>query len=394
MPGWPQAMTEQMTRNRTCLVVAGVCIAGVATLVAQAPPECAAWNTEEYFQTATVEDVTACLDAGADPNAPYERRGAKYPVLYLALTHNNLEAGEILLAAGADPNAAFEYQVHTLVHNVVYEDRQTMLNFVVLNVGENVGQIDLAAVGILLEAGADPNVRNSSGNAAIHGATSRESHSLPLVEALLAAGADVNLRDAADNTPLHLASGSNAGAAVIQALLSAGADLSARDGYGKTPLHDAADRARDPAVVDVLIAAGSDANARDNRGQTPLHSAVLYFQPNPREVMGSLLAAGADPDARDDGGRTPLFAAVAGVNFGFSRGGQVDPRLAALLAPKIEVLLAVGADPLAETSDGQTPWSRVQEIEALAGSDAYRLLNAARVRRRMEPPPDSGRRAG
>ena len=52
-----------------CVILLGVCLAVLATPAgaAQAGPDCAAWNTQEYFRTATVEDVSACLDAGADP---------------------------------------------------------------------------------------------------------------------------------------------------------------------------------------------------------------------------------------------------------------------------------------------------------------------------------------
>ena len=34
--------------------------------------DCADWNSAGFFRTAAVEDVTRCLDAGADPNAQDE----------------------------------------------------------------------------------------------------------------------------------------------------------------------------------------------------------------------------------------------------------------------------------------------------------------------------------
>ena len=44
---------------------------GVLTspLLSAQAPNCDQWNTEEYFKTATAEDVKACLAAGADPMA-------------------------------------------------------------------------------------------------------------------------------------------------------------------------------------------------------------------------------------------------------------------------------------------------------------------------------------
>ena len=58
-----------MTCNRVLLW--GVVLAVLATpaLGAQAPPDCEQWNTEEYFQTATVEDMGVCIAAGPNPNA-------------------------------------------------------------------------------------------------------------------------------------------------------------------------------------------------------------------------------------------------------------------------------------------------------------------------------------
>ena len=39
------------------------------TAESQPAPDCGQWNTRKYFQKATVESVTACLKAGADPKA-------------------------------------------------------------------------------------------------------------------------------------------------------------------------------------------------------------------------------------------------------------------------------------------------------------------------------------
>ncbi len=61
------------------IVLWGVFLAVLATpaMGAQAAPDCAAWNTEEFFKTATGENVTTCLAAGADPMARTEDGGTK-----------------------------------------------------------------------------------------------------------------------------------------------------------------------------------------------------------------------------------------------------------------------------------------------------------------------------
>ena len=63
-------------------------------LGAQAEPDCAAWNTSEYFETATPEDVTACLAAGANVSA--RGTGQRTP-LHQAALYNQNPAGIVTL---------------------------------------------------------------------------------------------------------------------------------------------------------------------------------------------------------------------------------------------------------------------------------------------------------
>ena len=56
-----------MTRSVPLVVMA--CILLAPMLRAQPAPTCEQWNTKEFFRIATVQDVTACLDAGTDVNA-------------------------------------------------------------------------------------------------------------------------------------------------------------------------------------------------------------------------------------------------------------------------------------------------------------------------------------
>ena len=75
-PGPPSRLLRKTEpnrrRNHQCHRVSppsGVATAGPAP----SPERCDEWNTEAYFETATVEEVTACLAAGADVAALTER---------------------------------------------------------------------------------------------------------------------------------------------------------------------------------------------------------------------------------------------------------------------------------------------------------------------------------
>ena len=50
-----------MTCTRIFLGILSVAVLATPARAAQAAPNCEEWNTQEFFETATVEDVTACL---------------------------------------------------------------------------------------------------------------------------------------------------------------------------------------------------------------------------------------------------------------------------------------------------------------------------------------------
>ena len=100
-----------MTCKRTLLL--GMCLAVLATppLAAQATPSCEAWNTEEYFRAAAAEDVTACLDAGADVAARDKYKLT--PLHFAAASNKNPAVIAALLDAGANLEARDKYGTET-----------------------------------------------------------------------------------------------------------------------------------------------------------------------------------------------------------------------------------------------------------------------------------------
>ena len=126
---------------------------------------------------------------------------------------------------------------------------------------------------------------------------------------LLNAGADPNARRTTGETPLHdAATIPRETAAPVDQLLRAGADPHARDGLGNTPLHYAARHpaARRALAVDHLLNAGAKVNVRNRSGNTPLHMAVTGAGEEQARTLDRLLAERPDLALRNSSGQTAL----------------------------------------------------------------------------------------
>ena len=394
-----------------------------------------AWNTGRYFKTATIQDVKACIEVGADPMA---RTKHKDTPLHRAARYNaNPAVTETLLAAGADVNARDWYK-DTPLH------RAARYNAIP------------AVTEALLAAGADTTARNQGKTTPLHWAAGSNEHPA-VTEALLKAGADVEARDENKTTPLHWAVDSNGNVAVVEALLAAvtdlnvfavdkkqlrregpilsvndcrlwhtlvffrmatvpdvnaclaaGADPNARNKNKATPLHRTAAFNGNPAVIETLLAAGADLNARGKNKWTALHSAAMS-NGNPA-VIETLLAAGADPVIRARWKTTPLHLAAryngnpaviealvaAGVDLNARNSDKETPlHLAADFNEHpavVEVLVKAGADLRAQDEDDRTPLQRarpaVRQVLLAAGAgQIQRRLEAARARRKAKSGP-------
>jgi ankyrin repeat protein len=177
----------------------------------------------------------------------------------------------------------------------------------------------------LILKGADINARAANGQTPLHVAGDHGSYGA--IRVLLDAKANPNIKDQQGRTPVQLAIGYDS---AIEMLLAGGAEPSdilvasfagrvdlvqgflakdkalvgARTLSGETALHFAARRGH-VKVAEVLLSQGADVNAIDNERNklTPLHWAASYAGP---EMSVLLLANKADRNAKSWDGRTAL----------------------------------------------------------------------------------------
>lgn len=184
--------------------------------------------------------------------------------------------------------------------------------------------------------------------------------SLPIVNALLNRGADAETLSKSGIPPLTIALSdvtTLSDARIVAALISGGAspeaeefrylvepirsdNPNARDTAGKPVLIIAVDRDHD-SFARYFVAEGADIDASDHIGRTALHAAA---ERGNNSLISAIVEAGGRLSSTDDKANTPLHYAV--------RSGDVDT---------IDLLIANGASPFPENTDGFSPFS-----EALA----------------------------
>ena len=265
--------------------------------------DCTDWNTFYFNKAATLEDISACLALGADPNAESE---TGWTPLHFAAANKDLAVIQALMAAGADPKAR-NYGgrgVTPLEIAVRFNDSATVFQALMAadpatgssrdwQLLHTAGYGTAAELRMLLDRGGDPHERDTVGLTLLHRAASNNDASV--THALLAAGTDPTAKDNIGWTPLHVAASTNRNVAVTEALLAAGADPNAKGNNGSIPLHHAARSNSNAAVTQALLAAGADPNAANNNGETPVQWAVRYSE-NVAAIQ-SLNSAAADPNA-------------------------------------------------------------------------------------------------
>ncbi len=167
------------------------------------------------------------LDSGADIDALTTVGCAGETPLMMQLRFGTLEGVRFLLERGADPNLG----------GLKHTPSRSMAE----------------GLNLLLRHGWDINEQVGCRTLLHHDANHGHGRRVRL---LLEHGADPDIRDAEGRTALHLVSARGVSGEAIRALVEAGADLNARDHEGRTPL-DHAEPARSRAATRTLVELGA-----------------------------------------------------------------------------------------------------------------------------------------
>lgn len=187
-------------------------------------------------------------------------------------------------------------------------------------------------VRLLLESGADPNVRHPAGSTPLLVATAAGRHDV--VDLLSHYKADVNVRNRDGRSPLLVAARKDRGDAgrMVRLLSALGADVNAAGEKGGTPLF-AAVQSGQYSVVEYLI--GRDANLEDLRtnGRTPLFAACAAAD---LKMIELLIAHGANATVKDKSGWSTVDVLVLRI-----RSSLVDSKA---LSESARILIEAGAE--------------------------------------------------
>lgn len=298
--------------------------------------------------------------------------------LSAAVINDNPEATKLALKTGAGIyiNTQAEFTGETVLMNASFRGKQE-------------------TVKLLIEHGANVNLKNHLGKTALMGAIPYPE----IVRMLLKHGADVNLTDRYGETALSLAlkqrdkadgERKKAYDKTAALLKRHGTDINTKDKNGKTALHLSFTK---PEILQRLIDMGADVNATDNNGNTPVMSSVYPVQCKSIEI---LLKSGANPNVKNNKGQTALMiqnsnpeavglllkygADVNAVNaHGYT---ALDIAVIRGSTETVKVLLKHGADMKTANKHGYTPLmyaalnNREEILDILLKNGGMKMINA------------------
>ncbi|KAF4502263.1 hypothetical protein FAGAP_1502 [Fusarium agapanthi] len=317
-------------------------------LAAGAAVECPVKGMSSPLHIAvTAQNLLGCellLSAGCQVDAE-DKDGST--ALSIAADLNDLDMVECLVSHGADPSKPdYETPLHIAVDWRNFEMVEVILSsrffsnidekgekeYTALGIAATTGRLDI--VSMLLDHGADPNMRNGPHNssAPLHIAANKGHRSI--VIELLKRGADPYPETTKEPSAFHttcIGGWLDVIETFLEVVDDVGELVNFEWGWAGTPLKAAASGGRLDAVK-LLLSKGADPNnqlqSKINRGQTIIHAAA---EGGNTQVLEAILDAVDDLslEIRDRAQRTPLWYACVGghedmVKFLLERGASTD----------------------------------------------------------------------
>ena len=211
-------------------------------------------------QARDIEALFAFFDGGMNPNSRSESDGRT--ALISAAARGDVLVAQVLIDGGADINVRDEKGYTALLHAI--EARYEDVEYILWN-----------------HPNLDPRARGLNGVTALSSYVWRER--TDAVKKLLDRGADVNAQDNDGDAPLHGAA-QNGNVEILDILLDKGANPNLKNKQGGTPLMWAAVYGHEDAAR-WLIEHGADPSLKDNDGMTARDWAIR----NKREKLVALL---------------------------------------------------------------------------------------------------------
>ena len=304
-----------------------------------------------YSASGNLFMVKLLLKMGASPNSVnksynmasiastnghrFRLRGKRYSTALIAAVRNNhIKVVQALIEDGADPDIR-DFSGDTALTVAAEHSDDTYLVQI-----------------LVLDAQASINIQNRSGYTPLMKAVM--SNREDVTRALLDLGANPNIQDKFNRSPLIMAIKHN-NADIVQMLLDAGADPNF-DKYNilEGPILQAS-RKGNGRIVKMLSKAGADLNVQTQSGKTPL---IMAIDQNHADVVQILIEEGANPNCEKQKiFNCPIIRAIERRN-----------------KETIKILAEAGADLNIQDEEGYTPL--MMTIQQKHTDGFFTLLNA------------------
>ena len=195
------------------------------------------------------------------------------------------------------------------IQKISIDWKATIITDAMINLAEQKGALILAGVlkKLQKDLSVDINATNSSyyNETALHEAVTLEN--IDIISVLIERGANINLKNNYGNTPIFRAV-RNDNINIINLLLSNGADLQITNEDGNTPLYTAVCFSKNETVSLLLEANPLSVNLQNNQQDSCLHRAI--YRGN-LEIFNTVIAKITALNTLDGNGDTPLHVAVS-----------------------------------------------------------------------------------